>query len=108
MLSNCNSNGQLLVSNYIFSLIWNSNYVERRKKNNEAAKRSRDARRAKEDEVSIRAAFLEQENIQLKWDVTKLRAEVAKIRAYVIAEAAIDFQLQQQNQHPMVGEKDGT
>ena len=75
---------------------WSSNYVERRKKNNEAAKRSRDARRAKEDEVSIRAAFLEQENIQLKWDVTKLRAEVAKIRAYVIAEAAIDFQLQQQ------------
>ena len=80
--------------------------MERRKKNNEAAKRSRDARRAKEDEVSIRAAFLEQENIQLKWDVTKLRAEVAKIRAYVIAEAAIDFQLQQQNQHSIVDEKD--
>ena len=80
----------------ILFISWNSNYVERRKKNNEAAKRSRDARRAKEDEVSIRAAFLEQENIQLKWDVTKLRAEVAKIRAYVIAEAAIDFQLQQQ------------
>ena len=62
---------------YLFTC--NSNYVERRKKNNEAAKRSRDARRAKEDEVSIRAAFLEQENIQLKWDVTKLRAEVAKM-----------------------------
>ena len=72
--------------------------MERRKKNNEAAKRSRDARRAKEDEVSIRAAFLEQENIQLKWDVTKLRAEVTKIRAYVIAEAALEFQLQQQQQ----------
>ena len=81
----------------VFLYISYSNYVERRKKNNEAAKRSRDARRAKEDEVSIRAAFLEQENIQLKWDVTKLRAEVAKIRAFVIAEAAIDFQLQQQN-----------
>ena len=80
--------------------------MERRKKNNEAAKRSRDTRRAKEDEVSIRAAFLEQENIQLKWDVTKLRAEVAKIRAYVIAEAAIDFQLQQQNQHSIADEKD--
>ena len=83
--------------------IWNSNYVERRKKNNEAAKRSRDARRAKEDEVSIRAAFLEQENIQLKWDVTKMRADVAKIRAYVIAEAAIDFQLQQQSHHRLGG-----
>ena len=86
-------------------LFYYSNYVERRKKNNEAAKRSRDARRAKEDEVSIRAAFLEQENIQLKWDVTKLRAEVAKIRAYVIAEAAIDFQLQQQNQNSIAEEK---
>ena len=86
-------------------LFYYSNYVERRKKNNEAAKRSRDARRAKEDEVSIRAAFLEQENIQLKWDVTKLRAEVAKIRAYVIAEAAIDFQLQQQNQNSITEEK---
>ena len=82
-------------------LILFSNYVERRKKNNEAAKRSRDARRAKEDEVSIRAAFLEQENIQLKWDVTKLRADVAKIRAYVIAEAALEFQLQQQMQQRM-------
>ena len=28
-------------------------YWERRKKNNEAAKRSRDARRAKEDEVGV-------------------------------------------------------
>ena len=48
---------------------------------------------------------MEQENIQLKWDVTKLRAEVAKIRAYVIAEAAIDFQLQQQTQNSIAEEK---
>merc|ERR1719510_2573995 len=41
------------------------NFQDRRKKNNEAAKRSRDTRRAKEDEIAIRAAFLEQENIQL-------------------------------------------
>ena len=33
-------------------------YQERRRKNNLAAKRSRDARRAKEDEINIRAAFL--------------------------------------------------
>ena len=33
-------------------------YQERRRKNNLAAKRSRDAGRAKEDEISIRAAFL--------------------------------------------------
>ncbi|KAJ8309253.1 hypothetical protein KUTeg_014127 [Tegillarca granosa] len=34
-------------------------YWDRRRKNNEAAKRSRDARRAKEDEIAIRAALLE-------------------------------------------------
>ena len=32
-------------------------YWERRKKNNEAAKRSRDARRAKEDEVDMKDFF---------------------------------------------------
>jgi len=47
-------------------------YWERRKKNNEAAKRSREARRAKEDELAIRAAFLEHENAQLKGELQKM------------------------------------
>lgn len=55
-------------------------YWERRRKNNEAAKRSRDARRAKEDEIAIRAAFLEQENLKLKYEVAALRNETAKLR----------------------------
>lgn len=55
-------------------------YWERRRKNNEAAKRSRDARRAKEDEIAIRAAFLEQENLKLKYEIAALRNEVAKQR----------------------------
>nr|CAD7410340.1 unnamed protein product [Timema cristinae] len=55
-------------------------YWERRRKNNEAAKRSRDARRAKEDEIAIRAAFLEQENMKLKYEVAALRSETAKLR----------------------------
>lgn len=54
-------------------------YWERRRKNNEAAKRSRDARKAREDEIAIRAAFLEQENFQLKVEVAKLRALIYKI-----------------------------
>ena len=41
-------------------------YFERRRKNNEAAKRSRDARRMKEQEIAIRRQFLEQENRDLK------------------------------------------
>lgn len=55
-------------------------YWERRRKNNDAAKRSRDARRAKEDEIAIRAAFLEQENLKLRVEVAALKNETAKLR----------------------------
>ncbi|XP_034946706.1 protein giant [Chelonus insularis] len=58
-------------------------YWERRRKNNEAAKRSRDARRAKEDEIAIRAAFLEQENMKLKYEIVALRNETARLRCLV-------------------------
>ena len=61
-------------------------YWERRRKNNLAAKRSRDARRAKEDEIAIRAAFLEQENVQLKWELTRLKSETSRLRAVLLAE----------------------
>lgn len=57
-----------------------SAYWERRRKNNEAAKRSRDARRAKEDEIAIRAAFLEQEYIRLKYENALLKNENTKFR----------------------------
>lgn len=57
-------------------------YWEKRRKNNEAAKRSRDARRAKEDEIAIRCAFLEQENLRLKYEVSTLRAQVARRALY--------------------------
>lgn len=55
-------------------------YWEKRRKNNEAAKRSRDARRAKEDEIAIRCAFLEQENVKLKYEVLSLRNETERLR----------------------------
>lgn len=40
-------------------------YWERRKKNNASAKKSRDARKAREQEVQIKAAFLERENLRM-------------------------------------------
>ena len=58
-------------------------YWERRRKNNEAAKRSRDARRLKENEVAVRASYLEQENIQLKMEVVQLRTELGAMREQV-------------------------
>ena len=58
-------------------------YWERRRKNNEAAKRSRDARRLKENEVAVRASYLEQENIQLKMELVQLRTELGAMRDQV-------------------------
>lgn len=56
-------------------------YWARRNKNNMAAKRSRDARRSKENQIAMRAAFLEKENAVLKAEldkVTKLYAAALK------------------------------
>lgn len=54
-------------------------YWERRRKNNEAAKRSRDTRRQKEDEIAMRAAYLEQENLKLRAQVALLKNETSKL-----------------------------
>lgn len=72
-----------------------SAYWERRRKNNEAAKRSRDARRAKEDEIAIRAAFLEQENSRLVYEVAKLRAELNLLRQAMYANLVSQHHQQQ-------------
>lgn len=54
-----------------------NSYTERRKKNNAAAKKSRDRRRIKEDEIAIRAAFLERENIELKFELAAARKQIS-------------------------------
>ncbi|XP_077445994.1 D site albumin promoter binding protein a [Stigmatopora argus] len=55
-------------------------YWNRRVKNNEAAKRSRDARRLKENQISVRAAFLERENDALRLEVADMRKELGRCR----------------------------
>uniref|UniRef100_A0A8C5QQQ0 TEF transcription factor, PAR bZIP family member n=1 Tax=Leptobrachium leishanense TaxID=445787 RepID=A0A8C5QQQ0_9ANUR len=55
-------------------------YWNRRKKNNVAAKRSRDARRLKENQITVRAAFLEKENTALRLEVADLRKELGKCK----------------------------
>jgi len=59
-----------------------SSYWERREKNNIAAKRSREARRLKENQIALRVAYLEKENKSLtkevedsKFHQTKLNTE---------------------------------
>lgn len=60
--------------------IKDSAYYERRRKNNAAAKKSRDRRRMKEDNIVIRCAFLERENMLLKADLEVVRSH---LRQYV-------------------------
>ncbi|KAL2083994.1 hypothetical protein ACEWY4_019512 [Coilia grayii] len=55
-------------------------YWSRRHKNNEAAKRSRDARRLKENQIAVRASFLERENAALRQEVADMRKELARCR----------------------------
>ncbi|XP_048102870.1 HLF transcription factor, PAR bZIP family member b isoform X2 [Alosa alosa] len=63
-------------------------YWARRRKNNLAAKRSRDARRLKENQIAVRANFLEKENSALRQEVAELRKEVGRCQN-VIAKYAV-------------------
>ncbi|XP_061564031.1 TEF transcription factor, PAR bZIP family member a isoform X2 [Cololabis saira] len=58
-------------------------YWHRRKKNNLAAKRSRDARRLKENQITVRAAFLERENVALRSEVAELRKDCGRFKSIV-------------------------
>ncbi|OWF40604.1 transcription factor VBP-like isoform X2 [Mizuhopecten yessoensis] len=59
-------------------------YFERRKRNNLAAKKSRDARKSREDDISIRASFLEKENAILRAQVATLREEANSLKQLLL------------------------
>jgi len=54
-------------------------YWEKRGKNNVAARRSREARRLKENQISLRTAFLEQQNSSLKSALTSMTEKNEKL-----------------------------
>ncbi|XP_038055420.1 thyrotroph embryonic factor-like [Patiria miniata] len=58
-------------------------YWDRRRKNNIAAKRSRDARRIKENQISMRAAFLEKENNALRDELLAMKKENSGLKSVV-------------------------
>lgn len=60
-------------------------YWEKRRKNNESAKRSRDLRRSKEEHISVRVIYLEQENLQLRTELAMMKTETEKLRAMLYA-----------------------
>ncbi len=61
-------------------------YWARRKKNNLAAKRSRDARRMKENQIAVTASYLEHENEMLRKQLEEYKREtkllIAKLSRY--------------------------
>ena len=48
-----------------------------------AAKRSRDARRLKENQIAVRASFLERENSALRQEVAELRKDWGRCKSVV-------------------------
>ena len=55
-------------------------YWQKRNVNNQAAKRSPEARRLKENQIAMRARFLEEENNALKLEVEELKKENGDLR----------------------------
>jgi len=66
---------------YVPSNSKDEKYWEKRVKNNIAARRSREARRLKENQIALRAAFLEKENAALRSEVKKVAEESKKLAA---------------------------
>ncbi|CAH8599166.1 unnamed protein product [Schistosoma turkestanicum] len=55
-------------------------YIQRRLKNNLAAKRSRDNRKRREDTIALRASYLEKSNLVLQTQILALKREVCLLR----------------------------
>ena len=61
------------------------NYWERRKKNNASAKKSRDARKTRELQTQIKAAFLERENVRIHAQLMIVQQENACLKRVLCA-----------------------
>ncbi|OON13347.1 basic region leucine zipper [Opisthorchis viverrini] len=55
-------------------------YLQRRLRNNLAAKRSRDNRKRREDTIALRAAYLEKSNMFLQAQIFALKREICMLR----------------------------
>lgn len=60
-----------------------TSYWERRKRNNASAKRSRDARKAREMQTQIKAAFLERENLRIQAQLMIAQQENACLKRFL-------------------------
>ncbi|XP_051168765.1 hepatic leukemia factor [Leptopilina boulardi] len=67
-------------------------YFERRKRNNQAAKKSRDARKIREDHIALRATMLEHENAILRAQIVSLREETQSLRHILMKQQTSSLQ----------------
>jgi len=74
-------------------------YWDKRRKNNMAAKRSREARRSRENQISLRASYLEKDNAALKEELLNVKEELQSLReTLLIAQQQNDRMSRQQQQ----------
>jgi len=73
-----------LLSKFVPDELKDEKYWARRRKNNLAAKRSRDARRMKENQIALRADYLERESDQLRKQMEDLKRENQKLKLKLI------------------------
>lgn len=64
-------------------------YWEKRRKNNESAKRSRDNKRSREEEINHKCFLLQEENIRLRTELALLRSEHEKLKTMFYANTAV-------------------
>ncbi|KAF0290221.1 Hepatic leukemia factor [Amphibalanus amphitrite] len=76
-------------------------YFERRRRNNLAAKRSRDSRKAREDQINLRACWLDGENAVLRARVARLREEAFCLRRLLAARQAERLRLLSEAERPV-------
>ena len=60
-------------------IVQDPSYYERREKNNVAARRSREARRLKENQIALRVAHLERENTGLRQEVETSQFDLTRL-----------------------------
>ncbi|EYC24117.1 hypothetical protein Y032_0014g2332 [Ancylostoma ceylanicum] len=65
-----------------------ADYFERRRRNNDSARRSREVRRQREITNRQQVEMLEKENVQLRAQIALLRLEVSQLSLVLLAEGA--------------------
>lgn len=64
-------------------------YLEKRRRNNESARKSRESRRRREKETKERISILQEENIKLRTEIQILREEICRLREHEFLQSLI-------------------